>query len=87
VLAAVALAMALGSGMDRPPECATVEVLMPSGRAAYLELCGDGGGAEFPVRSWAGNGPLVVDGSARLSPADCPRQAPCVLFTSIYRQS
>jgi len=86
--AAAALLLPMGAAAapagDRPPECNLVKLYAPSGRAAWVDFCGGGGGQESPVADWAAvgasGGPLVMDGVRRLSPWACPRSAPCVVL-------
>lgn len=74
-----AVTLPAGASGERPPECVTVKVVENSGNGPvlWLEFCGSGSGAEPALRR--GYGPETVDGS-RLTPVDCIRAAPCVLF-------
>jgi len=76
---------------DRPPECVLAKVYAPSGAAAWVDFCGGAGGQESPLHTWAGvgrsGGPLTMDGVRRISPAACPRSAPCVVLAENAPQS
>jgi hypothetical protein len=81
---AAAIASPAAPARDRPPECNLVKLYAPSGRAAWIDFCGGAGGQESPVQDWARagakGGPLTMDGIRVISPAACPRPAPCVVL-------
>jgi hypothetical protein len=65
---------------DRPPECVTMRLLAPSGRAAWVVTCGSGAGRESPLQNWAAGRAVIMDGTRVIDTANCPKANPCVLI-------
>ncbi len=69
---------------ERAPECNPLRLITPSGKSIWLQACGSGPGNESQVKDWTPNSlarqTAVMDGVTSLTPANCPRSAPCVLI-------
>jgi hypothetical protein len=73
-----ASAVAVG---DQPPECHKVKLIAPSGAFAWVVGCGFAPTAESPFQDATRyHRTLIMDGTAVISPAACPKDNPCVLF-------
>ena len=79
----VAYTRTLARSADQPPECNPLRLITPSGASIWLNACGSGPDRESQVQDWTRQSlarqTAVMDGVRSLTPAHCPRSAPCVL--------